>query len=303
MKSPFQTLLCLLVILLPATSFSQELKICEEGIKKCQPLIKDSTKYSKCMRLMCYDYYSEKDKKLKNNDSKYYFKYVEEEKTKAKKQDVEDNSEEAKTCEYGLRKCDVLRNIPEYYWECISDSCKNPSNDPPNCPLGQNMCLDTQKIYNDCMKFTCGSATADFDSCKQARFSCNESLRSYWHCVYNICLGSVDQYKRPPSSIKYMVVQDAKGKKRRVQVNRQEPVMSGAPAWGAPAPRGVDPVEWSQTTPQKFLINGNPSDYMQCMLPTALLDCSQNDMRSCRCSDGTVPIVLYGVPSPVMDSH
>jgi hypothetical protein len=54
----FIKIIIFLLVFYPCAAFSQELKICEEGIGKCQPLVKDSVKYSKCMRLMCYDYYS-----------------------------------------------------------------------------------------------------------------------------------------------------------------------------------------------------------------------------------------------------
>ncbi len=298
MRKYIHIALGLLIFFTGVTSYADELKICEEGISKCNPLIKDSAKFSKCMRLMCFDYYSEKEKKTKD-DSKYYFKYVGIEDNTNKKPD--DGVEKAETCEYGLRKCDVLRDIPEYYWECMTDSCRNPSSSKPNCELGQNMCVDRQRIYNDCMKFTCGDPSADFESCPRARFSCNESLRSYWHCVYGVCLGSVDEYKRPPSNKKYMIIEDAKGKKRKIQVNKTDRVLKSAPGWMAIAPPGVDPEEWARDVPQKFFVQGNPSDYMRCMLPTSMLDCPQNDVRSCRCSDGSVPLMMNGVPSPSLN--
>lgn len=295
MRAFFVICILLAGILLPTASYSQELKICEEGINKCQPLVADAAKYSKCMRLMCYDYYSDMEKKTKD-DSKYFFKYVgiEDDGAKPKRP----LSETVQACEYGLRKCDALHKNPEYYWECIADSCKTPSDARADCPQGINACVDRQRIYNNCMKFTCGNPAATFDSCPEAKFTCNESHRTYWQCVYKICLGPVDKYKRPPTSKKYMIIMDKAGKKKRVQVNKKEKVIIGAPKGLARAPEGVDQEEWIRETPQKFMLIGNPSEYMQCLLPTALLDCELNDIRSCRCSDGTMPIMLNGVPSP-----
>jgi hypothetical protein len=139
-RNLFKIAIILFALLTATAAYSDELKICEEGITKCNPLVKDSKKFSKCMRLMCFDYYSEKEKKNKD-DSKYYFKYV----------GIEDKTDEveedAQTCEYGLRKCDVLRDIPEYYWECMSDSCKNPSQAKADCNLGaEHVCRPTEII-------------------------------------------------------------------------------------------------------------------------------------------------------------
>ncbi len=288
----------LLLVFVSSPSFSQELKICEEGIGKCQPLVTDAQKYSKCMRLMCYEYYSEKDKKEKDI-SKFYFEYVGEQEANISKAPTGKMAEElARPCEYGVRKCDSLSSNPEYYWECMTDSCKTPHNEKPDCEEGRNQCFDQQKIFNDCMKLTCGDQAATFESCPAARSSCNESYRSYWNCVYKICLGPVDQYIKPASVKKFMIVKDRNGIKRRVQVNKAEPFIPGVPGWAAKAPQGVDPEEWVRDTPQKFMITGNPSEYMQCIIPTAMIDCPLRDIRSCRCSDGTIPIMLNGTPSP-----
>lgn len=281
-------------------SFSEELKICEEGINKCKPLISSPEKYSKCMRLMCYDYYSEEAKK--EDDSKFYFKYLNTQETKPKT--GKELSENVSTCEYGLRKCDALYKNPEYYWECMSDSCKNPDNNAKaDCQQGRNVCVDRQKIYNDCMSLTCGDPSATFDSCPASQQACTASLRAYWQCVYNICLGSVDKYIKPATTKKFMIIVDSKGIKRRIQVDKPTPTLANVPAWYVNPPKGVDPEEWIRETPQKFLLIGNPSEYMQCIIPTAILDCKQNDIRSCRCSDGTYPIMLNGTPSPYWNSR
>ncbi len=290
----FFTIILLFVLLLPVIAHAEdELKICQEGIDKCTPLQNDDEKYSKCMRLMCYDYYSDAAKK-NNNDAAYKFHFVGLQENKTKKKP----NEMVKTCEYGLRKCDALSNTPLYYWECMADSCNHPSDARPDCPLGQNTCIDRQKIYNDCMRLQCGDPAATPRSCPEGAMACGEDLRAYWHCVYGVCLGPVDSYKHPPTSNKFMVVVDNKGVKRRVQVNKLEPVATGAPLWLAVAPPGVDGNEWVRETPQKFMLIGNPAQYMQCPIPTAILDCRLNDIRSCRCSDGSTPIMLNGAPKP-----
>ena len=100
-----------------------------------------------------------------------------------------------------------------------------------------------------------------------------------------------------------MIIRDKNGIKRRIQVNKIEPTISSAPSWSAKAPAGVDPEEWVRSMPQKFMITGNPSDYMQCIIPSAMISCSLSDIRSCRCSDGTIPLMLNGSPSPRYDQN
>ncbi len=287
------TTVFLVLLLLPVNSYSQEeLKICEEGMDKCQPLVADAEKYSRCMRLTCHDYYSEAARKEKDL-SKFYFKPV------AVEQPEQLDGKSVKTCEYGLRKCDVLRNNVEFYWECVQQNClSQPKNVRPDCDLGINACTDKQLLYNDCMNLMCGDPAATMDDCPAAQAACNESLRSYWHCVYGICLGPVDEFKRPASEKLYMVVQDNKGVKRRVQVNKKKPIFHNAPAVYRQVPEGVDPEEWVRDTPQKFLLRNNPSSMMRCMMPAAMLSCSVNDARSCYCSDGTRPIMLNIKPGP-----
>ena len=192
-----------IIILSPSFSYSQELKICQEGIDKCQPLVADGKKYSKCMRLMCYKYYSDDAKKDKD-DNKYFFEYVDTEESRTSKIPKGKVAEElARSCEYGARKCESLASNPEYYWECMTDSCKNPPKTiNPACDDGRSQCMDLQKIYNDCMKLTCGDQAATFETCPEARSSCNENLKAYWHCMYRVCLGPVDQYMTPATTIK-----------------------------------------------------------------------------------------------------
>lgn len=273
----------------PNKSTAQSLKICQEGIGKCQPLINDDKKYSRCMRLMCYDYYSEEDKKRKDED--FYFEIAEDESGKKLEKTIE-------TCDNGLRRCEPLSSNLEYYWECMSDTCENSQTNRPDCDNGINLCLDRQKIYNDCMNLTCGNPIATFQSCPESRFSCVESFKAYWLCVYDVCLGPIDKYIRPSNTKKFIIVKDAKGKKKRVRIDKPIAYSPNSPSWSANAPQWVDPEEWIRTTPQKFLLIGNPSDYMECLVPTAMIDCSLNDIRSCKCSDGSIPIMTKGTPSP-----
>jgi hypothetical protein len=268
---------------------SQSLKICQEGISKCQPLVQDSKKYSRCMRLMCFDYYTEEDKKRK--DEEFYFEIAEDESGKKLEKTVE-------TCENGLRRCEPLSTNLEYYWECMADTCQNLKGLRPDCDNGINLCLDRQKIYNDCMDLTCGSPIATFESCPESRFSCIESFKAYWLCVYDICLGPVDEYIRPSNTKKFIIVKDSKGNKRRIRVDKKPATNPNAPLWSMKAPEWVDPEEWIRTTPQKFMLIGTPSEYMECLVPTAMIYCSLNDIRSCRCSDGSIPIMTKGTPSP-----
>jgi hypothetical protein len=284
-----------LSVFYPSLSYSEELKICEEGVNKCQPLLHDDVRYSKCMRLMCYKYYSEAAKKDKD-DSKYFFKYVEMQSTNAAGKPA---TEEYKPCDYGLRKCQVLESNMEFFTACVNDSCAHPyPNADPACEEGRKQCGDQADILNDCMRLTCGDAQATFETCPKAQSACGPSSKVYWQCMYRICLGPVDKYTQQAHGKRYMIIKDSSGVRKKVQVNYREPVVTSLPSWASKAPQGVDPEEWIHSMPQKFMITGNPSDYMTCIIPTALISCKASDIRSCVCSDGTYPVMTKGVPSP-----
>jgi len=267
---------------------TEGLKICASGLDKCKDVIDDAQKYSTCMKAECAQYYNQTPAK----------------KQKLTLQDYDSGHQKKSTqeivhpCEYGLRKCDVLSDKPEFYWECINDSCKVPNFvGSPACELGQNMCTDLQKMYNQCMKFSCGDESATETSCPDSKLNCGENLRSYWHCVYEICLGPVDQYMKHADTEKIIIVTDEKGHKKPVKISKPAPEISGAPVSVSKAPKNVDPEEWIRTTPEKFLLKSSPAQSMRCLIPTAILDCQMDDIRSCRCSDGSAPILINGVPT------
>lgn len=269
-----------MMIFLPFFSWSQTstFKICERGVDKCKPLIKNKEKYKRCMSLVCED-----------DEPKKSGRVIELPAGKPQKK--------AKTCDKGKKRCEPLKKEAEFYWECMEDTCNDPTlkNINPSCPEGHNACKPELDEYKACVNLNCGSAK----ECPRSKTLCNDGLSRYWECVYRICLGPVEHFrKRIPKIEKYAIVKDKKGRKSKVVVNKTPETLTGAwPAYVV-APKGVDPEEWIRDIPSKFMITGNPSKYMRCYDSSSIINCRTRDLRSCSCSDGTPPIMLNGIPKP-----
>ncbi len=272
-------LLCLIVLFpFPLEAQTTSLKICQKGIEKCKPLVKDKEKYKRCMTLVCAD---EKPEEL----------------SKTTKIPTNSVRKKAETCETGKKRCEPLKKEVEFYWECMDETCSDPTlkNVNPSCPEGHNACKPELDEYKACVKLNCGSA----EECPRSKSLCNDGLTRYWQCVYRVCLGPVDYFRKKASKIeKYAIIEDKKGRKSKIIVNKTPETLTGAwPAYIV-APKGVDPEEWIRDMPSKFMITGNPSKYMRCYDTSAIMNCSTRDLRSCACSDGTPPIMINGIPKP-----
>lgn len=277
------------------SSISADLKICNEGIEKCQSFIQDASEYKACMRVACKDYYDEQEFKkiqLRDKIKKDYQKELEKLKDKRP-------LEQVKSCDYGLRKCDALSYNKEYYFECINTSCKNEDETAkPNCKTGLLLCESEKAKYQECLGYFCPKNSKSKE-CKRGKKACKLQYKSFWRCVYAICLGPVEHFKKPAKTRKFMMVDDKKtGKKRRVIIGKKTKTSSlvKSPLDRNFIEQGIDPREAKSITPQKFRIYGNPSDSLYCS--SGVLRCESQDVRSCICTNGTMPIYLNAPPDP-----
>jgi hypothetical protein len=286
----------------PFVALCQELKICEEGLAKCQPLIKEVTKYKTCMRVLCSEFYNQQEfERIK----------IEEELKKAKQKKPEEVKkdedtrplEEVTTCDYGLRKCDSLSSNKEYYWECVNQECKNADNKADaSCEEGHFLCEYEKASYQKCLSDYCPLISGMVDKakeCEAGKEPCTYYFKKYWQCVYAICLGPVDNYKKPSKTQKYVMVKDKSGKKQMVIINSNTPekTVIDKKVDDFFLSKGIDPRELRNSIPQKFRLIGNPADYLYC-LSGGMLRCKTNDMRSCQCSDGSSPVNTDGTIDP-----
>ncbi|MDX1949595.1 MAG: hypothetical protein SFT90_03725 [Rickettsiales bacterium] len=267
---------------------AQELKICAKGVERCKPLKNYGEKYSRCMRIICFQ-----------DDAKNL--------PKNKKETIsttpEINEEEAKLeiikiCDNGKKRCEVLKNETEFYWDCMNETCRDPelSKTNPSCVEGHLACKPELDEYQACVKLNCGDAK----ECEKSKKFCNDGLKRYWRCVYRICLAPVDYFrKRPIKKNMAVVIQDKKtGKAKKLKIKTRKPSLSGASIGKLNPPKGIDAEEWVRDIPTEFLITGNPSKYMKCLNPEAVMECRTRDVRSCGCSDGKAAIMINGIPKP-----
>lgn len=293
-------LLFLVGFFLPSIAFSQELKICENGINKCQPLIKDAEKYKACMVEACPELYNKNEVKKVKDKSEIAKEISDKYKSDPDPRPIV----EARSCEYGLRKCDSLKNEKEYYWECMTEECQTPPEKfEASCRSGHLLCKPEMEEYLTCLGFNCpkrpGSVTQG-QECAQGKQVCINNFDYFWHCVYAICLGPVERYKRPATTRKFIYTDDKKGNKVRVMINDNSNIKTYLEKQSIDIflKSGIDVRELSAPTPQKYMSTGNPSNDLECLSGSMLRCKSSNDLRSCYCMDGTMPIFTKGLPDP-----
>ncbi|HCR85782.1 MAG TPA: hypothetical protein DIV86_03800 [Alphaproteobacteria bacterium] len=286
--------------LLPAMAFSQELKICESGISACQGLIKDVDKYKSCMVKNCSQMYN-KEEIFKTSSKQDIKKELDREFVNSgdKRPLIE-----VKTCEYGSRKCNSLKSEPEYYWECMLSECNSqPEKFVASCKEGHFMCKPEMEEYLTCLGFHCpktpGSLTRGTE-CDAGKQPCINNFDYFWNCVYAICLGPVEHYKRASETKKYIITEDKKGNKRRVILDNSSKYQPPSDQQNADffLNKGYDYREFTVEPSQKYMSTGNPSLDMQCLSGSMLRCKNSSDLRSCFCTDGTVPIFNKGLPDP-----
>ncbi len=287
MKLYFTTLLFILAFFYLEVN-AQELKICTKGIERCKPLKNYPDKFNRCMRIICFQDEKPVNQPKKNEDETKNFN---QNKNKSAKKIV-------KICENGKKRCDILSEEPEFFWQCLDETCRNPELKIANasCVEGHLACKPELDEYQSCVKLNCGEAK----ECEKSKRFCNDGLRRYWRCVHKICIGPAEHFrKRKPMPDKEIIIQDEKtGKAKKIKVKKRQPILSGAAVGKLSPPKGISPEEWIRDIPSEFIITGNPSKYMKCLNPEAVIECRTRDIRSCGCSDGKAVVIINGIPKP-----
>jgi hypothetical protein len=291
----------------------EEMKICKQGLRKCQYLINNRSMYRQCMIEQCSSYY--KDRTNRDIFEKRQMTPVGERSTRERKRrsggfsrltSNAEQLEKIKICEFGSRKCDVLRKTNQaFYWKCMKSECENPQNQSfppnPNCEEGRNdkICRELSGDYRSCVYYVCGkNDNGEWEFCDKGKEMCTPALEEYWHCVYQQCLGSVDAYYDIPiEPNKRVMVEDMQGNTSVIRYDKFTPSLSGvAPQFRTPPKRGINPDEWSRGIPSQYILFNNPAKNLKCAMPNKKLICDTVDVRSCYCSDGSMPIYLKGPP-------
>jgi hypothetical protein len=55
-----------------------------------------------------------------------------------------------------------------------------------------------------------------------------------------------------------MIIEDSKGKRKRIQVNKTEPYIKSVPVWAAKAPDGVDPARMGKGKTTEIYVDRKP---------------------------------------------
>ncbi len=263
-------------------SIAQNLRICEIGLKNCERFISNKDKYKQCLIEECNQ---------QKTEPRSYFEVTEE----------FDNIEYIESCDYGLRRCDPYKDNKQIFWECVRDSCENaPEKYDPTCYEGRNQCIPNLKTYSNCLQFNCPrDESGKVQECMRGAKNCSQARDTYWHCVYGVCLGDVGIYALNRVKRKYIRVKDSEGNIIKLRIDRNPSRASGVPEGLKDAPQGVNREEYIRNIPSRYLLTGNPSSKLVCFRPYVHIKCFSQDIRSCSCMDGSVPIFRNGAPKPI----
>lgn len=258
------------------------LTLCPAGIKRCDPLHGDKAKYGECMALVC--------KEGKGAESALE---VENKQQRAITEGME-------TCDNGLRRCDALRKDAASYWLCMEETCNSAVKEAdPACDDGVKACQAELRQYKSCVGLICKNPPGTYVACEQGEKQCVASLRHFWQCVHKSCLGDTALFVKKAQEKKQKTTLKQEG--GRVEFDRfgfeiryDKDGKRIKPLLGAPAalrypPPGVRPEDYTLDIMPGRLINKPASSVLECILPSARLRCTTNDIASCRCSDGTLP--------------
>ena len=291
----FSVIILSFSFLLSGNAGAQVFKVCNEGVKRCEPLLSDAEKYKECMQLVCYDYYFRDTRGKRkifvesDSQSQKLITYV----------NVEEKPELIVACEYGRRKCSKFKDLEITYWLCVDNECKNePAFYEPNCVRGQKLCSPELKSFNRCSRLNCfGLEDKEFADCQRSKRFCGPALSEYWSCVYKYCLGDVDKYYaiRTPEK-KRLRLDFGSGKRKVIEARKAKAAVFGSSFYSVPD--NINPDAWIRETAPEFMVRGNPANTMECPIPGAMLNCETSNLLSCYCSDGTMPIFKDGKPRP-----
>jgi|GEM_PF-3056308 len=277
------SVLCLFMLGLAENVVASSLKICELGLEECESFISEKEKYKNCLNRKCSQ---------QKQESTPYF---------TQERQRQENIELIKICDYGARKCESLSEDPQAFWECMKDSCNNqPMEYNPTCQRGRNDCNKKLEPYNKCLVTICGlNNSGEAIQCGKGQKVCERTLRTYWQCVYGQCLGRPDRYSANFTKRKYIMVEDLNGDRKIIKVGDRPAKLAGVPSLFSKTPDGVNAEEWVRETLPEYLITGSPSNKLICIRKNRPIKCFTNDLRSCICSDGSIPIFKAGAPIPI----
>lgn len=261
---------------------AQNLRICESGLQACEKHILDKSLYKECIKQECNQ---------KNTKPRNYFDLT----------DEFESIELIETCDYGLRRCESLSGDKLAFWECVRQSCENqPESYDATCKKGQKQCTRPLRIYNNCVAFSCPRGEdGKIQQCPKGKRDCEGALRKYWQCVYGRCLGDVGIYRLNKVYRKYIRVKDSAGNIVKIRIDKEPPTLAGVPKNFINPPEGVNREEWVRDIPSRYLLVGNPVKSLTCFRPSQRIKCYTRDMRSCICSDGSIPVFKNGPPKPI----
>lgn len=292
MRSLLSLFLCLL-ILLPHPVLSQKQPLCDEGITRCQRLFEKPAFYTKCMALMCDE---------QRQAAKGFRSMGTQEENLAKKAQAQAEERQSYSCDNGFRRCSKLRTRQNIYWECVKDTCTDPTlkDADPSCEKGREICKPRLVELSDCMRLTCRNPNPTMDNCPRAREVCAAPLNDYWDCMSNICIGNINRYRQKLGgggiSRAEEDLRKQEGDKLRFDDNGKPifPQRGVHPSMQYP-PEGVSADQWRVRIPPERYMIGNPANTMVCPAavvgqPTVRLRCQTRDYLSCQCSDGTRPM-------------
>ena len=194
----------------------------------------------------------------------------------------------SKTCRIGLFYCDRIKQDRAGYNKCMNMTCRYATDENSTCQRGVKSCNWLGIEFQLCMRYECGfdKLTKRPLQCKRGLTICNEELSDYWECVYDECLGEVSRFQtieteRQGRSQQKTITSRAK---RAQSSNGRNQSSSDSNKISRP-PEDVDVI------PFLSKIDSSPISSVKCKNKYASLICDRSSILTCKCSDGSVPLM------------
>lgn len=190
----------------------------------------------------------------------------------------------SKTCKIGLFYCDRIKQDRMGYNKCMNMTCRYATDENSNCQRGVKSCNWLGIEFQLCMRYECGfdKLTKRPLQCKRGLKICNEELSDYWECVYDECLGEVSRFQTIETEKDSLNQQKLTSKRNRAYNDeKQTEELSNI---GKP-PEDVDVI------PFLSKIDSSPISSVRCKNKYASLICDRSSILTCKCSDGSVPLM------------
>ena len=198
----------------------------------------------------------------------------------------------SKTCKIGLFYCDRIKQDRMGYNKCMNMTCRYATDENSNCQRGVKSCNWLGIEFQLCMRYECGfdKLTKRPLQCKRGLKICNEELTDYWECVYDECLGEVSRFQT--------IETEGNGKDMQKTINnratRQQSYNQQSYDNGQQS-KGVNeigkPPEDVDVIPFLSKIDSSPISSVRCKNKYASLICDRSSILTCKCSDGSVPLM------------